>query len=190
MPWLNYWGSQDKIRVEKGSEFMKFVPYVYDEDNNQIPVSISHATKEDLESTNDEPVWQTSWTEDYLTKSGFECYAVKVQEELIALGAYEVKSNQLFVYIVYMESEPHSNPTLTNRRKYRGIGRVLIAQGIRLSVDSGFGGDVVLRAKTPQLENHYIEDYGAVKLPTFDSSAPRYLIADDAAKRIFFSYLK
>ena len=89
-----------------------------------------------------------------------------------------------------MESEPNSNPTLTYERKYRGIGRVLIAQGIRLSVDNGFGGDVVLRAKTPQLEGHYVEEYGAVKLPSFDASAPRYLISDDAAKRIFFSYLE
>ena len=70
-----------------------------------------------------------------------------------------------------------------------GIGRLLIAYGIKLSVDHGFGGDVVLEAKTTELANHYINDFGAVKLPSF-SGAPRLLVADDAAKRIFFSYLE
>ena len=62
-----------------------------------------------------------------------------------------------------------------------------LAYGIKLSVDHGFGGDVVLEAKTTELANHYINDFGAVKLPSF-SGAPRLLIADDAAKRIFFNF--
>ena len=91
---------------------------------------------------------------------------------------------------MYLESPPDSNPTITRTdRKYRGIGRLLIAYGIKLSVDHGFGGDVVLEAKTTELANHYVNDFGAVKLPSF-SGAPRLLIADDAAKRIFFSYLE
>ena len=89
---------------------MRFIPYVYDKDNNRIPVTISRATKEELESTNNDPLWQTSWTNDYLIDNGFDCYAVKAKDELVALGAYEVKANQLVVYIVYMESQPESNP--------------------------------------------------------------------------------
>lgn len=50
-------------------------------------------------------------------------------------------------------------------------------------------GDVVLEAKTTALAKHYERDFGAVRLPTFQSSAPRYLIAEEAAKRIFFTYL-
>ena len=75
-------------------------------------------------------------------------------------------------------------------RKYRGIGRLLIAYGIKLSVDHGFDGDVVLEAKTPELARHYEEDFGAVRLPIFDASAPRYLIADKAASQIFMNYLE
>lgn len=44
-------------------------------------------------------------------------------------------------------------------------------------------------AKTTELARHYERDFGAVPLPAFDSSAPQYLIADEAAKRIFFTYL-
>ena len=76
------------------------------------------------------------------------------------------------------------------KRKYRGIGRLLIAFGIKLSVDNGFGGDVVLEAKTTKLAEHYAKDFGAVKLPSLSSAAPRFIIADEAAKRIFFSYLE
>lgn len=65
----------------------------------------------------------------------------------------------------------------------------LIAYGIKLSIDNGFAGDVVLEAKTTSLARHYEKDFGAVRLPTFHSSALRYLIADEAAKRIFFTYL-
>lgn len=65
----------------------------------------------------------------------------------------------------------------------------IFARPEQLSIDSGLTGDVVLEAKTTSLAKHYEEDFGAVLLPTFQSSAPRYLIADEAAKRIFFTYL-
>lgn len=70
------------------------------------------------------------------------------------------------------------------------VGEELIAFGIKLSVDNGFGGDVVLEAKTTKLAEHYAKDFGAVKLPSLSSAAPRFIIADEAAKRIFFSYLE
>ena len=109
---------------------------------------------------------------------------------MIALGAYEILEHALVVHIVYLEAQPESNPTLDEGRpKYTGIGRMMIAYGIKLSIDNGFAGDVVLEAKTTELARHYERDLGAVQLPTFQSSAPRYLIADEAAKRIFFTYL-
>lgn len=89
-----------------------------------------------------------------------------------------------------MEAHPESNPTMVNGEpKYRGVGRLMIAYGIKLSIDNGFAGDVVLEAKTTSLARHYEKDFGAVQLPVFASFAPRYLIADEAAKRIFFTYL-
>ena len=89
-----------------------------------------------------------------------------------------------------METQPGSNPTLDEGNpKYTGIGRLMIAYGIKLSIDNGLTGDVVLEAKTTSLARHYEKDFGAIQLPAFQSSAPRYLIADEAAKRIFFTYL-
>ena len=109
---------------------------------------------------------------------------------LSALVAYEILENALVIHIAYMEAQPESNPTLDDGNpKYTGIGRLMIALGIKLSIDNGFAGDVILEAKTTALAKHYEKDFGAILLPTFQSSAPRYLIADDAAKQIFLTYL-
>lgn len=148
---------------------MQFKPFVFDRMNQQVPVSIVPMTQADAELTNLPPVWQTSWTSEYLSADRFEKYAAKVGDELIALGAYEILSNSLVVHIVYMEAQPESNPNLDGGApKYTGIWRLMIAYGIRLSIDNGFAGDVVLEAKTTELARHYETDFGAVPLPIFD----------------------
>ena len=167
---------------------MEFKPFIYNAKQEQIPVSIAPMTDEDAQKTNS--AWQTSWDSDYLSEPRLEKYAAKLDEELIALGAYEILENALVVHIVYMEAQPEANPTLDGETpKYTGIGRLMIALGIKLSIDNGFAGDVILEAKTTALAKHYEKDFGAILLPTFQSSAPRYLIADDAAKQIFLTYL-
>ena len=169
---------------------MQFNPFVFDTMNRQIPVTIEAMTDSDAEVTNLPLVWQTFWTSEYLAEDRFEKYSAKVRDELIALDAYEVLENLLVVHIVYMEAQPESNPVLDGGvPKYTGIGRLMIAYGIKLSIDNGFAGDVVLEAKTTSLARHYEKNFGAIRLPVFGSSAPRYLIADEAAKRIFFTYL-
>lgn len=169
---------------------MYFQPFVYDKEKRRVLVTITPMTNKDAEQTNAHPLWQTSWTSEFLLNERFEKYAAKVGDELLALGAYEVLENALIVHIVYMEAQPESNPTLDEGNpKYTGIGRLMVAYGIKLSIDNGFTGDVVLEAKTTKLAKHYEQDFGAVQIPAFQTSAPRYLIADDAAKQIFFTYL-
>lgn len=121
-----------------------------------------------------------------------DLYALKTGEgELVALGAYEVREGNLGVHIVYMESQAENDPTLAETPKDRGVGRALVAYGIKLSVDAGFNGDVTLDAKTPELARHYERDFGAVRLPARESgAAPRYLICDEAAQSIFTAYLE
>ena len=132
-----------------------------------------------------------NWNSEYITQSGFDIYALKTQAgELIALGAYEISEDVVAVHIVYTESQAESNPALFEHLKYHGIGRALIAYGIKLSVDAGFNGDVTLGAKTPELARHYERDFGALPIPgRRNGGAPRYLICDEAARDIFVSYL-
>ena len=167
---------------------MVFSPFVYNAAQEPVPVEIIPMTADDARATNSLPAWQTNWESDYIRSEQYEKYAVKYGSELLALGAYEILNNALIVHIVYMEAQPESNPTMAASRKYSGLGRVLVAYGIKLSIDNGLTGDVVLEAKTTQLARHYEKDFGAVKLPSFGST-PRYLIADEAAKKIFFTYL-
>ena len=74
-------------------------------------------------------------------------------------------------------------------KKYQGIGRVLIAYGIKLSIDHDCGGTVTFEAKVPELGEHYVRDFGAAPLPSF-GGAPRYELSGEAAMNVFITYLK
>lgn len=170
----------------------KFELFVWNREGKKVSTQTLEATRKDLETTLAAPVWQVNWTTEYITESGFDIYALKTKMgELIALGAYEISEDVVAVHIVYMEGQAESNPTLCKEPKYRGIGRALVAYGIKLSVDAGFNGDVTLDAKTPELEKHYERDFGAIPIPRRgNGAAPRYLICDEAARDIFTSYLE
>lgn len=171
---------------------MIFEPYILSSAGEAIPVSITYMQKADAFKTITEPLWQSDWTSEYIAQAGYEKYAVRApQNELVALGMYEILENSLVVRIVYIEAQPESNPTIAGeKRKYYGIGKLLVAFGIKLSIDNGFGGDVILEAKTSALAEHYHRDFGGVELPAFGDQAPRFLIQGEAAKKIFFSYLQ
>lgn len=170
----------------------RFEPYILSgPDHERVPVAIEEMTRADAESTNQPPLWQTDWTSDFIQNEEYQKYAVRTPEgELVALGAYEILERALVVHIVYLESSPASNPTLQSEPRYHGIGRVLMAFGIKLSIDNDLGGDITFEAKTPELEHHYVRDFGALPLPPLGAGeAPRCLITGEAAKRIFVSYL-
>ena len=172
---------------------MVFEPYVFAQSGEKLQTQILPMSVEDAKATRIAAHWQTDWTSDYLAQERFEKYALKTPEgETIALAAYEVQKTSIAVHIAYMESQPESNPTITlqkDARKYHGIGKVLIAYGIKLSIDNDLRGDVTLDAKTPELAQHYEQVFGALPLPRYDGTAPRYLICDEAALSIFMDYL-
>ena len=106
------------------------------------------------------------------------------------MGAYCVRKGSVTVYIAYIESQPESNPTLVEHKKYSGIGKAMIAFGIQLSIDASCNGVVVFEAKTDDLEQHYIRDFGARPVASLYPDGPKtFMIADEAAKNIFSSYL-
>ena len=132
----------------------RFVPFIIKTDGSQnISVKIVRMKKSDAVQTEKEPVWQTSWLSDYIQDDAFEKYALKTSDgELVALAAYEILENDVMVHITYIESQPESNPTIVGHsKKYQGIGRVLIAYGIKLSIDHECGGTVTFEAKVPEL---------------------------------------
>ena len=114
----------------------------------------------------------------------------KSKEKTTDRYKYEILENDVMVHITYIESQPQSNPTIVGQaRKYHGIGRVLIAYGIKLSIDHACGGTVTFEAQVPELAEHYVQNYGASPLPSF-GGAPRYELSGEAAMKVFVMYLK
>lgn len=156
-----------------------------------IPVAaeIREATPFDYKKTVEDQ-WQTSWLSDFIQEEKLEKYALEIAAtgELIGLGAYRDMPEGVLVYVEYIESAPHSNPTLASQRKYKGIGSALLAYGIQLSIDYGYGGAIYLKAKTSEIRKHYIQDFGAIPFSRID---PYLLLIDgEAARELFSQYLK
>ena len=157
--------------------------------NEQIPTSIREATATDFERTARE-YWQTDWRTDFIQDTTLEKYALELDatKELVGLAAYRDMPEGVLVYVEYMESAPSGNPTLSKTRKYAGIGAALLAFGIQLPIDYGYGGAIYLKAKTTQLREHYMRNYGAIPFSRFE---PFLLLIDgDAARELFGQYLK
>lgn len=174
---------------------MYFSPFLVQANTgNAVSVTIVPAERSDLEATRNAPEWQTDWTSAYLGNPSIHKYAVKsMSGDLIALAAYQIRGRSAYVYILYAESAPHSNPTLTPKedRQYYGIGALLIAYGIKYSIDHGCRGDVVFDAKTDELARHYETDFRAKRIPSLESGGPkRYMLADEDAWWLFSKYLK
>lgn len=173
---------------------MLFLPYVIQKsDESAVYVEIIPATLDDIAATHRDPPWQTDWDSAYLSNPAVEKYAMKTPAgELIALGAYQISGRKAYVYILYAESAPHSNPTISSKqeRKYYGIGAALIAFGIKFSIDNGCRGDVVFEAKTDELAKHYARDFHAKQIPSASFGGPkRFMLADEDAWHLFSKYL-
>ena len=112
---------------------MKVEYYVTDATTG-IPVwaEIRKATQFDYKKTVEEQ-WQTSWLSDFIQTDSLEKYALEIAAtgELVGLGAYRDMPEGVLVYVEYIESAPHSNPTLAGRHKYKGIGAALLAYGLQ-----------------------------------------------------------
>lgn len=154
------------------------------------PVSavIRPAVLEDFEKT-ERAQWQTSWLSEFIQQDALEKYALKLcdSKELVGLGAYRDVPEGILVAVEYIESSPDSNPTQTNSRKFGGIGAALLAFGIQLSIDCGYGGAIYLKAKTSELREHYIRDFGTI--PFSHAGSFMLLIDGDAAKKLFSLFL-
>lgn len=157
------------------------------ESDREVPAAIRPAMREDYVRTEAEG-WQTSWLSDYIRQDETEKYALEITgtKELVGLGAYQAVPEGLLVLVSYIESEPGSNPTITKSRHYDGIGAALLAYGVQLSIDHGFGGAIYLKAKTTALREHYIRDFGATPFSRIDPYM--LLIEGDASWRLLSQY--
>lgn len=150
-----------------------------------IPAEITPASQSDFAETKHN--WQTDWTSGFIQRPELEKYALKISEtgELVGLGAYQNLPESILVYVEYIESAPSSNPTISVEKRYSGIGAALLAYGVQLSIDYGYGGAIYLKAKTSEIRDHYIRDFGAIP---FSHLNPFLLLIEGQAAQELFSY--
>lgn len=155
---------------------------------NKIPAIVRAATEQDLAATHD---WQTSWNTTYALQLPNKVALCRTDnDELLGLMSYEVDQNILAIELVYMESARHSNANLlhTNggRKRYWGIAKALFAYAVQVSLDAGFDGVLVFKAKTSDLLEYYRKEFGARQVAAYDPF--RMVIWEDAAERIIAGF--
>lgn len=106
--------------------------------------------------------------------------------ELLGLMAYVVDDAILAVEIIYVESADHSNANLLHKiggeKKYIGIARALFAYAVSISMENGYDGVLSFKAKTSELVEYYIREFGASHVGSYDPF--RLVIWEDAAREL------
>ena len=75
-----------------------------------------------------------------------------------------------------------------SQKKYIGIVKALFVYAISISKDAGFDGVLVFKAKTTELVDYYIREFGACHAGSYDPF--RLIIWEDAAETILNEYRK
>lgn len=74
--------------------------------------------------------------------------------------SYALDEKGLAVEIIYMESVRHSNANVLHaeggHKRYYGIAKALFAYAVQVSLDAGFDGVLVFKAKTSKLLDYYV----------------------------------
>lgn len=154
-----------------------------------VPANIYPMSVEDAEITVANPRWQTSWTTEFIQDDEKMKYALKTcSGELIALGAYSIHKKYVSVEVLYIESHPGSNPTMSSNKKYYGIGKAMMAFGVCLSVNNGCEGCITFTAKTQELAKYYLEQFHATPLPSW-GGPQRFMMDGEASSAIVESFL-
>lgn len=157
--------------------------------DDKIPADVLPATIDDLAQTKS---WQTSWLSKEV--SGFpNKVALKRRDngELLGLMSYAIDESISAVEVVYLESAAHSNANLLGKpaqKRYLGIARALLAYAANQSLESGFDGIVVLKAKTTKLREYYMREFGA--LPVGRHNPFQLVIWDDAAQVMISGFME
>ena len=156
--------------------------------SKKVPAEIDPASKEDFAATHD---WQTNWESTYARQLPNKvALHRKDNYELLGLMSYELDERGLAVEVLYMESARHSNANLLHEiggeKKYIGIARALFAYAVSLSMENGYDGVLVFKAKTSELVEYYIREFGASPVGIYDPF--RLVLWEDAAEALISEY--
>ena len=154
----------------------------------KVPAVVNAATEQGLAATKD---WQTSWETAFAHSLPNKVALRRTDDaELLGLMSYELDEKGLAVEVIYMESARHSNANLLHaeggHKRYYGIAKALFAYAVQISLDAGFDGILVFKAKTSDLLDYYARVFGARWAAAYDPL--RMIIWEDAAERIIAEF--
>lgn len=154
----------------------------------RVPAVVKAVTEQDLASTKD---WQTSWTTSFALQLPNKVALHRDDDgELLGLMSYKLDESSLAVEIIYVESARHSNANFLHaeggHKRYYGIAKALFAYAVRMSLEAGFDGILVFKAKTSELLEYYKRELGARQVASYDPF--RMVIWEDAAERIIAEF--
>lgn len=154
----------------------------------KVPVIVRAANEQDLAATHD---WQTNWNTPFALQLPNKVALCRADDsELLGLMSYELDQGILAVELIYMESARHSNANLLRteggHKRYYGIAKALFAYAVKISLDAGFDGVLVFKAKTSELLEYYRKEFGARQVAAYDPF--RLVIWEDAAERIIAEF--
>lgn len=155
----------------------------------KVPAVVAAATEQDLAQTDP---WQTQWTTAYASQLPNKVALHREDDDaLLGLLSYEVDEGLLAVEVIYLESAPHSNANLLHatgdRKKYTGIAKALFAYAVQVSMESGFDGVLIFKAKTSELLDYYVREFGARQVAAYDPF--RLVIWEDAASNLIAEFI-
>ena len=92
--------------------------------------------------------------------------------------------------VLLLESQPESNANLLHQngqeKKYQGIAKALFAYAVQESINHGYDGVVLFKAKTDTLLEYYLHEFGARPVGRYDPF--RLVLWEDAAQRLIAEY--
>lgn len=158
------------------------------ESGDCIPTYVSSAEQKDFEGT---ALWQTIWTTSYAQSLPNKVALRRTDNhELLGLMSYSIDETALAGEIVYVESAWHSNAnllhTMKHSKKYFGIAKALFAYAADISCSNGFDGVLFFMAKTSELVEYYVQEFGARHIGSYDPF--RLVIWEEAAERLMQSF--
>ena len=108
---------------------------------------------------------------------------------LLNLASFARLDSQMgrdLVYIELLATAPWNRPTHSGGAKYKGVGRILIATAIRLSIDQGFGGRIGLHS-LPASESWYRDTIRLTDCGYDEAKRMQYFEMTDQQATAFFT---
>lgn len=110
--------------------------------------------------------------------------------ELLGRIFYELNQRNLAVEIICFESVRHGNANLFHihggHRQYFGIPKALFAYATQVSIEAGFDGVLVFRAKNTESLDYYQQEFGACQIGAYDPF--RLVIWEYTEERLIAEY--